>query len=200
MEGLRAGRRRLVASSALGPHRLHTFATCDLSEPPRNPSISGIFFFFKHFLVDSLNLQYSLCFRSQSRGTVAKRGGVVEHKAPVRRGRLGAHGLMFRRRRIFARLREGFTYEEIAAEEGVPVTHDDGARKKLIVKVNRLADFGIDEDFAAAVREHLRKTRGLPDGWGEADVEGADLAGSPEFMGEANAPEARSGFFYSKRP
>jgi hypothetical protein len=40
-------------------------------------------------------------------------------KAPVRRRRLGAHGMMFRRRRIFAQLREGFTYEEIAAEEGV---------------------------------------------------------------------------------
>jgi len=44
---------------------------------------------------------------------------MAEDKAPVRRRRLGAHGMMFRRRRIFARLREGFTYEEIAAEEGV---------------------------------------------------------------------------------
>jgi hypothetical protein len=39
--------------------------------------------------------------------------------APARRRRLGAHGMIFRRRRIFARLREGFTYDEIAAEEGV---------------------------------------------------------------------------------
>ena len=37
----------------------------------------------------------------------------------VRRRRMGAHGMMFRRRRIFAQLREGFTYDEIAAEEGV---------------------------------------------------------------------------------
>ena len=44
---------------------------------------------------------------------------MAEDTAPVRRRRLGAHGMMFRRRRIFARLREGFTYEEIAAEEGV---------------------------------------------------------------------------------
>ena len=44
---------------------------------------------------------------------------MVEDKAPVRRRRLGAHGLMFRRRRIFASLREGYTYDEIAAEEGV---------------------------------------------------------------------------------
>ena len=47
---------------------------------------------------------------------------MVEEKAPVRRRRLGMHGMMFRRRRIFAQLREGFTYEEIAAEEGVSVS------------------------------------------------------------------------------
>src|ERR1700722_18134849 len=45
-----------------------------------------------------------------------------EQRAPVRRRRLGAHGMMFRRRRIFARLREGFTYEEIANEERVTIT------------------------------------------------------------------------------
>ena len=44
---------------------------------------------------------------------------MVEDKAPARRRQLGAHGMMFRRRRIFARLREGFTYAEIAADEGV---------------------------------------------------------------------------------
>ena len=44
---------------------------------------------------------------------------MAEDKALVRCRRLGAHGMTFRRRRIFARLREGFTYEEIAAEEGV---------------------------------------------------------------------------------
>jgi uncharacterized protein YdbL (DUF1318 family) len=47
---------------------------------------------------------------------------MVEDKAPARRRRLGAHGLMFRRRRIFAKLREGFTYEEIANEEGVSLS------------------------------------------------------------------------------
>ena len=46
---------------------------------------------------------------------------MVEDRAPVRRRRLGAHGMMFRRR-VFARLREGFTYEEIANEEGVTIT------------------------------------------------------------------------------
>ena len=47
---------------------------------------------------------------------------MVEATAPTRRRRLGAHGMMFRRRRIFARLREGFTYEEIANDEGVTIT------------------------------------------------------------------------------
>jgi hypothetical protein len=44
---------------------------------------------------------------------------MVEAAATTRRRRMGAPGMMFRRRRIFAELREGFTYEEIAAEEGV---------------------------------------------------------------------------------
>ncbi len=44
---------------------------------------------------------------------------MVEQGVPVRRRRLGAHGLIFRRRRVFAWLREGLTYDEIAAEEGV---------------------------------------------------------------------------------
>jgi hypothetical protein len=51
-----------------------------------------------------------------------KESSMVEVKAPARRRRLGAHGMMFRRRRIFARLREGWTYEEIANGEGVTIT------------------------------------------------------------------------------
>jgi hypothetical protein len=43
---------------------------------------------------------------------------MVQEMAPVRR-RLGAHGKMARRKRIFARLREGASYEEIAGEEAV---------------------------------------------------------------------------------
>ena len=203
---------------------------------------------------------------------------MAEDTAPVRRRRLGAHGMMFRRRRIFARLREGFTYEEIAAEEGVSPSrirqivsqelqqravdsgaehaklqldrlapavqlaaeaitaghisaspylkaldrldryqtaasanqvYDDEARKKLLDKINRLAEnLGINEDFAAAVQEHLKKTGQIPDDEpAGAEGEGADLLGAAEFMEEANAPEAthwggwaRSGFFYSKRP
>ena len=44
---------------------------------------------------------------------------MVEQGAPARRRRLGAQGMIFGRRRVFARLREGFTYDEIANEEGV---------------------------------------------------------------------------------
>ena len=39
--------------------------------------------------------------------------------AAPRRRRLNAHGMILRRRRIFARLREGQSYDEIAGEEGV---------------------------------------------------------------------------------
>ena len=200
---------------------------------------------------------------------------MIEDKAPARRRRLGAHGMMFRRRRVFARLREGFTYEEIANEEGVTITrirqivsaelqqrsvdsgaehaklqlerlasvmqlaaqavaagdvtaitpylkvldrldryqtvaganqvYDDEARKKLLDKINRIAaNLGVDEVIAAAVQEHLKKIGEIPaDEPGEADGEGAEPVGSPELMGEANAPEAShpdaqpgSGFFY----
>jgi hypothetical protein len=197
---------------------------------------------------------------------------MAENKAGVRRRRLGAHGMMFRRRRIFARLREGFTYDEIAAEEGVtpsrirqivsqelqavdsgaehaklqldrlaPVmqlaaeaiaagdisaispylkaldrldryqtaasanqVYDDEARKKLLDKINRLAEnLGINKDFEAAVQAHLKKTGQIPDDEpAEAEGEGADLVGRPNSWkrrtrlrppnGEA---EARSGFF-----
>ena len=187
---------------------------------------------------------------------------MVEDKGPVRRRRMGAHGMMFRRRRIFAQLREGFTYDEIAADEGVSATrirqivsqelqqravdsgaehaklqldrlapavqlaaeaiaagdisaitpylkaldrldryqtvagahqvYDDEARKKLMDRINRMANnLGIDEVMWAAGREHLKKIGEIPaDDPGEVEGEGVDPAGSPEFMGEANAPEA----------
>ena len=167
---------------------------------------------------------------------------MAEDKAPVRRRRLGAHGMMFRRRRIFASLREGFTYDEIAADEGVSPSrirqivskelqqrgvdsgaehaklqldrlapaiqlaaeamaagdisaitpylkaldrldryqtvatanqvYDDEARKKLMDKINRMAEnFGINEAFAAAVKAHLIKIGEIPpDEPGEADA------------------------------
>jgi hypothetical protein len=203
---------------------------------------------------------------------------MVEDKAPVRRRRLGAHGMMFRRRRVFASLREGFTYDEIAADEGVSPSrirqivskeleqrgvdsgaehaklqldrlapaiqlaaeamaagdisaitpylkaldrldryqtvasanqvYDDEARKKLMDKINRMAEnFGINEAFAAAVKAHLKNIGEIPDDEPvEAEGEGADLAGAPEFMREPSAletppaeSEAGSGFFYLNR-
>jgi transcriptional regulator with XRE-family HTH domain len=203
---------------------------------------------------------------------------MAEDKAPARRRRLGAHGMIFRRRRVFARLREGWTYDEIANEEGVSRSrirqivseelekravdsgaehaklqldrlapavqlgaeaiaagdvsaispylkaldrldryqtvasanqvYDDEARKKLMDKINRMAEnFGINEDFAAAVQAHLKKIGEIPDDEPvEAEGEGADLAGAPDFMGEASALEtspaesgAGSGFFYLNR-
>ena len=67
---------------------------------------------------------------------------MVEDKAPAKRRRLGAHGMIFRRRRVFARLREGFTYDEIAAEEGV-----SSARVRQVVSEElqkRAVDSGAD--------------------------------------------------------
>ena len=59
-------------------------------------------------------------------------------------------------------------------------------------KINRMAaDFGIDENFAAAVEEHLKTIGAIPDDEPvEAGGEGAGPEGSPEFTGEAGAPEA----------
>ena len=183
---------------------------------------------------------------------------MVEDKAPVRRRRLGAHGMMFRRRRVFASLREGFTYDEIAADEGVSPSrirqivskelqqrgvdsgaehaklqldrlapaiqlaaeaiaagdisaitpylkaldrldryqtvasanqvYDDEARKKLMDKINRMAEnFGINEAFAAAVQAHLIKIGEIPpDEPGETDP--VDDPASPA----EEQPEAQS--------
>jgi transcriptional regulator with XRE-family HTH domain len=183
---------------------------------------------------------------------------------------------MFRRRRVFARLREGFTYDEIAAEEGissarirqivseelqkravdsgadhaklqldrlapavqlgaeaiaagdisainpylkaldrldryqsVAVGHqayDDEARKKLMEKINRIADnLGVDETWNAA-RDYLKKHGAFPDHPDElveAGGEGMELMGSPDGANEGGAletpaPEAEtaSGFLH----
>jgi hypothetical protein len=144
---------------------------------------------------------------------------MVQETAPVRR-QLGARGKMQRRKRIFARLREGASYEEIAAEEGIASgdvsaitpylkvldrldrldryqtvacanqVYDDEARKKLMDRIDRMAEnFGINEDFAAALRAHLKKTGKIPgDEPYEADAaEGlADPAGE-EQQGQSEA-------------
>jgi DNA-binding CsgD family transcriptional regulator len=187
---------------------------------------------------------------------------MVLEQAPAKRRRPNAYGKMQRRKRIFAWLRDGLSYDEIAAEESLSATrirqivsevlqkravdsgadhaklqldrlapalqlaaeaiaagdisaitpylkaldrldryqtvasanqvYDDEARKKLMDKINRVANnLGIDEDFAAAVQAHLKKVRGMPpEGWGETEGLDADPADSPDVMGEANAPEA----------
>jgi DNA-binding CsgD family transcriptional regulator len=58
---------------------------------------------------------------SSNNGAARRRKEAVmdQEVAPVRRRRMGPQGMMLRRRRIFARLRDGLNYEEIAAEEGV---------------------------------------------------------------------------------
>ena len=47
---------------------------------------------------------------------------MVQKAAPAPRGRVRTERMVLRRRRIFARLREGWSYGEIAAEEGVTIT------------------------------------------------------------------------------
>ena len=73
-------------------------------------------------------------------------------------------------------------YQTVASANQV---YDDEARKKLMDKINRMAaNFGIDEDFAAAVQEHLKTIGEIPDDEpGEADGEGADPAGSARLHG-----------------
>ena len=58
------------------------------------------------------------------------------------RRRLGAHGKMVRRRRIFAKLREGLSYDEIAAEEGVTATRIRQIVSEVLQK--RAVDSGAD--------------------------------------------------------
>ena len=80
-------------------------------------------------------------------------------------------------------------YQTVASANQV---YDDEARKKLMDKVNRLAEnLGIDPAFEAAVKAHLQKTGQVPaDEPGEAEGQEADAMGSSDFMQEANAPEA----------
>ena len=186
---------------------------------------------------------------------------MVQEMMPVRR-RLVAHGKMARRKRIFARLREGASYEEIGSEEGVsrerirqivsealqkravdsgadhaklqldwltPLmqlaaeavaagdiraitpylkvldrldryqtvagahqVYDDDARKKLMDKINRMAaNYGIDEAFEAAVKEHLKKQGVvLDDEPGETDpVDGPASPAGEQREGQSEAAD-----------
>jgi hypothetical protein len=75
--------------------------------------------FFRHCLSDCHESRYAAPFVKQSAARRRKEAVMDQEVAPVRRRRMGPQGMMLRRRRIFARLRDGLNYEEIAAEEGV---------------------------------------------------------------------------------
>jgi hypothetical protein len=78
-------------------------------------------------------------------------------------------------------------YQTVA---GANQAYDDEARKKLLDKINRVADnLGVDEVMRAAAREHLKKLGEIVDEPGEAEGEGADIASEREEPTEANALE-----------
>jgi hypothetical protein len=107
---------------------------------------------------------------------------MVEDGAPVRRRRLGAHGMT-------PCLKALDRHQTVASAEQV---YDDEARKKLMDKINRMAaNFGIDENFAAVVQERLKTIGAKP---GDARSEGAatDSADSAHSPGGANAAGATS--------
>jgi len=67
---------------------------------------------------------------------------MVREMAPASRRRLNAQGMFLRRQRIFARLREGLSYEEIASEEGVTATRIRQIVSEVLQK--RAVDSGAD--------------------------------------------------------
>ena len=68
-------------------------------------------------------------------------------------------------------------YQSVA---GVHQVYDDEARKKLIDKLNRVAaNLGVDEDLAAAAREHLKNLGEIVD-----EPPKAEGGGPCEFAGD----------------
>jgi DNA-binding CsgD family transcriptional regulator len=67
---------------------------------------------------------------------------MVREMAPASRRRLNAQALVLRRRRIFRRLREGLSYEEIAGEEGVSAERIRQIVSEVLQK--RAVDSGAD--------------------------------------------------------
>ena len=187
---------------------------------------------------------------------------MVDETAPARR-RPNALGKIMRRRRVFARLREGWAYDEIAAQEGLTATrirqivaevlekravdsganhaklqlarlapavqlgaeaiaggdvsaispylkaldrldryqtvaaaneaYDEDARRRLMEKINRMADnLGVDAMWKAA-RDYLEKHGSFPadpGAAGEAEAAG-DPAGLPEQEPEGQSEASR---------
>ncbi len=67
---------------------------------------------------------------------------MIDETAPLRGRRPNAHGKILRRRRIFARLRDGLAYDEIAVEEGVTATRIRQIVSEVLQK--RAVDSGAD--------------------------------------------------------
>ena len=83
-------------------------------------------------------------------------------------------------------------YQTVAGAEQV---YDDEARKKLMEKINRMAENSASTRTcgAAVRRAYGENSKGCrPEGWGEAEGLDADFADSPEVAGEASASEATS--------
>ena len=74
---------------------------------------------------------------------------MVDDIEPAPRRRLGAHRMALRRRRIFAGLREGQSYDEIAEDEGLSVTRirqivSEVLRKRLVDSGSELAKLQLE--------------------------------------------------------
>jgi hypothetical protein len=74
---------------------------------------------------------------------------MVDDIEPASRRRLGAHRMALRRRRIFAGLREGQSYDEIAEDEGLSVTRirqivSEVLRKRLVDSGSELAKLQLE--------------------------------------------------------
>ena len=67
---------------------------------------------------------------------------MVLEQAPAKRRRPNAYGKMQRRKRIFARLRDGLSYDEIAAEESLSATRIRQIVSEVLQK--RAVDSGAD--------------------------------------------------------
>jgi hypothetical protein len=70
------------------------------------------------------------CFSVFERPERPRKAGMFDDGVPPRRRRMRGLGLTLRRRRTFARLREGLTYEEFAGEEGVTSAEVEGREEK----------------------------------------------------------------------
>lgn len=90
------------------------------SAAPKRQGFRTVCGFFRHFLSVFPNPSYPACFRRHRTPAGGAKELVMdqEEAAPVRRRRMGAHGMMLRRKRIFARPREGLSYEEMATLRG----------------------------------------------------------------------------------